>query len=76
MSSEARHCTWYNGKLCGSQLDIGPISVKPEDEHRCVPGRAVSFSVPTVAVVRPIVEFLRGQGINGSDSQVGGFAVI
>jgi len=30
---------------------------------------------PTVAVKRPILEFPRSQGINGSDSQVEGFAV-
>ena len=28
-----------------------------------------------MAVVRSILEFPRGQGMNGSDSQVGGFAV-
>ena len=35
--------------------------------------RAVSLGDPTVAVDRPILEFPRGQGRNGSDSQVGGF---
>ena len=29
-----------------------------------------------MAVVRPIMEFPQGQGINSSDSQIGGFAVM
>jgi len=38
-------------------------------------GKFGQLGKPTVAVKRPILEFLRGQGINGSDSQVGGLAV-
>ena len=39
------------------------------------PNRAVSLGEPTVDVVRPILNFSQSQGTNGSDSQVGGFAV-
>jgi len=76
MSSEARHSTWHNGKLCRGQLDIGPKTVEPEDEYRfSAPSRAVSLGVPTMAAVWPILEFPRGQGMNGNDSQDGGVAV-
>ena len=39
------------------------------------PNRALSLGEPTLAVVRPNLEFPGGQGINGNDSQVGCFAV-
>ena len=32
------------------------------------PSRAVSLGEPTVAVATPVLEFPRGQGMNGSDS--------
>jgi len=38
-------------------------------EYCSVPSRAVSLGEPTVAVVRPILEFPRGQGMNRSDSK-------
>jgi len=38
-------------------------------EYCSAPSRAISLGEPTVAVVRPILEFPRGQGMNGSDSQ-------
>ena len=39
------------------------------------PSRAVSLGESTVAVVRSMLEFPRWQGMNGCDSQVGGFVV-
>jgi len=40
-----------------------------------VPKPSSSLGEPTVFIVRPILEFPRGQGMNISDGQVRGFAI-